>query len=269
MMASALRLSGKVAVVTGGANGIGEASVRRLVADGARVVIVDLDIDSAEALSKELGQQTRSIQVDVGDFVQVEQVVTYTIETFERIDILFNNAGLGVSGTTPEISPDDWQRVMDISLNSVFYSCRVAIPHMAAGGGGCVINTSSISGVRGDYALAAYNAAKAGLINYTRALALDHAQDSIRVNAICPGYIETQMSVPFSQHPAIRDAFQYAIPMGRAGNPEEISGVVSFLASDDASYITGQAIAVDGGLSAGSGIPNIPRIAREARSSAN
>lgn len=259
------RFANKIVIATGGAAGIGRASVERFVAEGAQVLIADFNRDQAEMLCRELGEATSCYALDVTDADAVERMVSHTIQTFGRVDVLFNNVGLGSSGRTPDLSIQDWHRVIDVNLSAVFYTCKFTLPEMIRAGGGSIINTASISGLGGDYSFTAYNAAKAGVINYTRAMALDHGKDGIRVNAVCPGFVETGMSSAFTTHEDIREAFVRATPLGRPGEPDDIAGVVAFLASDDARYITGQTIVVDGGLSAGSGIPNTPRIAREAR----
>ena len=174
--------------------------------------------------------------------------------------MLFNNAGIGAYGRTPDLDPEVWKRTIEVDLHSVFYGCRAAIPHLRRAGGGAIVNTASISGVRGDYGLAAYNAAKGAVLNYTRTLAIDHARDGIRVNAVCPGPIDTPLAGPLLANEAIAREYRERIPMGRVGSAEEVAAVVAFLASNDAAYVTGAAIVVDGGLTAATGQPNFTRI---------
>ena len=178
-----------------------------------------------------------------------EAVVAATIEHFGRLDCLFNNAGKAAMSTTPHTDPADWRMVIDITLNSVFYLSRAAIPRMKAAGGGAIVNTASVSGMSGDYMMASYNAAKGGVLNYTRAMALDHADDNIRVNAVCPGLIwDTAMTQHLSSLPGGWDPWKARIPMRRGGQALEVARTMLFLASDEASYITGQPYLVDGGL---------------------
>jgi meso-butanediol dehydrogenase/(S,S)-butanediol dehydrogenase/diacetyl reductase len=174
--------------------------------------------------------------------------------------VVFNNAGIGAYGRTPDLDPELWKRVIEVDLHSVFYGCRAAIPHLRRAGGGAIVNTASISGMGGDYGLAAYNAAKGGVLNYTRTLALDHARDGIRVNAVCPGPIDTPLAGPLLANPTIAREYRERIPMGRVGKAEEVASVVAFLVSDDAAYVTGAAIVVDGGLTAATGQPNFTRV---------
>jgi len=146
--------------------------------------------------------------------------------------------------------------VINVNLNSVFYGCRAAIPHMRAAGGGAIVNTASISGLFGDYGLTAYSAAKGAVVNYTRSLALDHARDNIRVNAVCPGPVETGLTTGVMNLPGVMDGFRSAIPLGRVGRPDEIAAAVAYLASQDASYVTGVNLVIDGGLTIATGQPS-------------
>ena len=253
------RFDGKVVLITGGASGIGAATARRFVAEGARVMLGDMNEDGGRAMAKELGRQAAFHHVDVRQREQVEALVDAAVQQFGRLDVLFNNAGIGGYGKTPDIDPEIWRAILEIDLFAVFYGCRAAIPHLRAAGGGCIVNTASVSGLAGDYGLAAYNAAKGGVVNYTRALAIDHAGENIRVNAVCPGVIATPLSGPLLSSAKIRAAYEEAVPMGRVGRPEEIASVVAFLASDDASYLTGAIIPVDGGITATTGQPNFVR----------
>ncbi len=255
-----MRFQDRVAVITGGASGIGAATVRLLAAEGAKVVVVDLNESQGHALVGVLeADRSLFLRCDVAEREQVEAVIRTAHERFGRLDILFNNAGIGCFGETPDLDPEVWARVIAIDLNSVFYACRAAIPLMRADGGGAIVNTASISGLAGDYGFTAYNAAKGAVINYTRALALDHAKDNIRVNALCPGLIDTPLTAAAKQMSGVLDVWLDGIPMKRAGTPEEMAKVVAFLASDDASYVTGTIMVADGGKTAGTGQPDLSK----------
>ena len=253
------RFDGKVVLITGGASGIGAATARRFAAEGAQVMLGDMNEAGGLAMAKELGARAAFQHVDVRQREQVEALVDAAVTRFGHLDVVFNNAGIGGYGKTPDIDPEIWRAILEVDLFGVFYGCRAAIPHLRAAGGGAIINTASVSGMGGDYGLAAYNAAKGGVVNFTRALALDHGRDNIRVNAVCPGPIATPLSGPLLSSPKIVAEYERVIPLGRVGQPEEIASVVAFLASDDASYITGAIIPVDGGVTAGTGQPNFSR----------
>jgi meso-butanediol dehydrogenase/(S,S)-butanediol dehydrogenase/diacetyl reductase len=256
-----MRFSGKVAIITGGASGIGAATVRRFHGEGASVLIADVNDALGEAFVQELGAGRALYRhVDVSSWDDVAGMVDGAVEAFGRLDILFNNAGVGSFAATPDVSLEEWRRVIDIDLSGVFYGCRAAIPVMKAHGGGAIINTASASGLAGDYSFAAYNAAKGGVVNYTRAAGIDHARDGIRINAVCPGPVDTPIIAGIDAWQGVRDAWNERVPMGRFARADEIASVVAFLASDDASYMTGAIISVDGGLTAHTGQPNLPRM---------
>jgi meso-butanediol dehydrogenase/(S,S)-butanediol dehydrogenase/diacetyl reductase len=261
------RFAGKVALVTGGASGIGAATARRLRAEGARVMVADLNVEAGAALAKELAESGAEGAlfhgVDVADQASVEALVEETVRRFGRLDVLVNNAGIGSFGLTPDLDPEAWHRVIAVDLHSVFYGCRAAIPHLRRDGGGAIVNTASISGLGGDYGFAAYNAAKGAVANYTRTLAVDHAREGIRTNAVCPGPIDTPLAAALTASPVAMAAYARCIPMGRIGRAEEVAAAIAFLASDDASYVNGVCLEVDGGLLAHTGQPNFVALFRE------
>jgi meso-butanediol dehydrogenase/(S,S)-butanediol dehydrogenase/diacetyl reductase len=251
-----VRLDGKVAIITGGANGIGAAVVRSFVDAGARVVIADFNEAAGSAMVAELGEGVRFSHGDVLDRDYLIGTVDLALACFGHLDIVVNNAGLATSGGLEETSVEQWDRVLGVNLTAAFVLTKAAIPHLKLRPGASVINTCSISGLAGDYGLFTYNATKAGLLNMTRSLALDYAQSGVRVNAVCPGLIETNMTAALRETPGVINAWMDRIPMRRVGLPEEVAGAYLFLASDLASYITGTMIVADGGLLAQSGSPS-------------
>lgn len=250
-------MQNRIALITGAASGIGAATTRRLVAEGVQVLAVDINPDSLAALAAELGDAVRPHRADMALREEVESAVAAAIRHFGGLDILINNAGIGSFGRAGELDPEQWRHVMAVDLDAVFLASRIALPHLVERRG-CIVNTASISGMGADYAFTAYNTAKAAVINLTRAMAIDYARDGVRVNAVSPGYIDTPLVGGMPE--SITNAFVSRIPMARAGRPEEIAAVIRFLASDEASYLTGQNIVVDGGITAHTGQPDIPQI---------
>ncbi len=255
------RFEGRVAIITGGSTGIGAATARQLVGEGACVVIAARRAEPGIALMKELGEdKALFFQCDVSVQAEVEALVAWTVDRFGGLDILINNAGATCfGGYTPDLDPALWHQMMGVNLHSVFYACKAGIPHMKQRGGGAIVNNASISGLYADYGFTAYNAAKGAVINYTKSLAIDHAQDNIRANAVCPGLVDTPMADALDEL-KVRDAWVENIPMKRGGKPEEIANILAFLASDEASFMTGSIVVADGGLSAATGQPNLPKL---------
>jgi NAD(P)-dependent dehydrogenase (short-subunit alcohol dehydrogenase family) len=250
----AVRLENKVAIVTGGASGIGRATVEAFVREGAIVTIADKNGAAARALAQAMGNRTRAFEVDVARSAEVKAMIDDTVAARGRLDILFNNAGYGITGSVTEVSEDDWDALLAVNVNGVFHGCRHAIPVMAAGGGGAIVNTASVVADRGIKDRAAYVTSKGAVAAMTRAMALDHVHQNIRVNAVAPGTIESPyFQRLFAEHPdapAMKRALEARQPMDRLGQPLEIANAVVFLASAEASFCTGMTMYVDGGWTA-------------------
>jgi len=250
------RFRDRVVVVTGGASGIGEATARALAREGARVVIVDVDDRRGGPVAEEIG--ARFAAVDVTDETRFAGVLRDAARDFGRLDLLVSNAFSAAAGPIESMSLDGWTRTLDVTLTAVFTGLRAAAPIMRAQGRGAIVHVASISGLRADRGLAAYNAAKAGVVNLTRTAALELAPAGVRVNAVCPGLIDTPaVRRVFERLPEREEVSRRAIPMARLGLPDDVARAILFLASDDAAYITGATLVVDGGLTAGTGIPDL------------
>jgi NAD(P)-dependent dehydrogenase (short-subunit alcohol dehydrogenase family) len=248
----AQRLDGRVAVVTGGGSGIGLASVRRLAAEGATVVVADLDEETGRAAAEEAGG--RFVRTDVTSAEDVEALFASTVGAHGRVDVAFNNAGISPPDDDSILSTDldAWQRVQQVNLTSVYLCCKAAIPHMRRQGGGSVINTASFVAVMGAAtSQISYTASKGGVLAMSRELGVQFAREGIRVNALCPGPVNTPLLQElFAKDPERAQRRLVHVPMGRFAEPEEIAAAVAFLASDDSSFITASSFLVDGGISA-------------------
>lgn len=257
------KLDGKIALITGGASGIGQASARLFAQEGAKVTVVDRDAAGAKATADEItgaGGKAIALEADVSKSPDVQRMISATIESFGWLDILYNNAGIMSPGLLHLVSEEDWDRTIGINLKSVFLGCKFALPELMKHGG-VILCTASVAGLEGRTAHAGYCASKAGVINMIKNVAMDYAKYNIRANCICPGGVATNISKE-----ALRDMSPAAVerlsrwtaesvPMARVAEAAEIARAALFLCSDDSSYVTGAAMVVDGGSIAGHFIP--------------
>ncbi len=245
------RFEGKVTLITGGASGIGAATARRIAAEGGTVVICDRDGGAAEKVAAELGGTARGYQLDVTDLGRTQEVVA----SLDAVHVLVSAAGVDVCDTVPNTTPDEWQTILDVDLTGVYNSCRAVLPRFVERGGGAIVTISSAIGTVGERNRSAYCAAKAGVENLTRAMALDHGRAGVRANCVAPGLIDTPLirngKVGGEDDPGAMQAMvDRHHALGRIGQPGEVAAAIAFLASEDASFITGAILPVDAGWTA-------------------
>ncbi|MCK4298751.1 MAG: glucose 1-dehydrogenase [Planctomycetes bacterium] len=253
-MVLAHRFEGRTCLITGGGSGIGRATAVRFAWEGATVAVSDIDSEGGRETCQQIEEQggcARFVLADVTDAADARKMVQETVSAYGRLDVLFTSAGVGASGSVADISEEDWDQVVNLDLKGVYLSSKFAIPEMRKVGGGAIVHVSSIGGLRGNWG-ASFCAAKGGVINLTRSMALAHAAKNIRVNCVCPGYIATPIIQGILDDPEALKRVSARHPMGRIGTAEEVAAAVAFLASDEASFITGAILPVDGGyLAAG------------------
>jgi len=248
------RLQGRRAIVTGAGSGIGRAVALRLAAEGATVMVADLDLEAAETVAEELGPPALAHEVDVSSEDSVAAMIDRAKDEWNGLDVLVNNAGVGIAATTPDTDESDWRRVIDVCLTGTFFGMKHAIPLMRESGGGAIVNMSSVAALIGVADRAAYCAAKGGILALTRAAAIDHVREGIRINCIAPGTVDTpwvaRITSGYDDPGAARKAMEERQPHGRLVSPEEIAAMAAYLVSDEAASVIGGVMVVDGGMTA-------------------
>ena len=245
-----MRLADKVAIISGGGSGIGRAIAAAFAREGARVAICGRDRKKLDAVAEQIGRACLSVVSDVSIAKQVELAVRLAVQHFGRITTVVNNAGVLLAGTAESLSDDDWEHTFNVNVRGPWLMARAALPYLRQAGGGSIINVGSVLSLVGARNRVAYAASKAAVLGLTRAMALDHAAEHIRVNCICPGMVETDMIAPFNADETARKQRLAMHPIGRFGQPDDIAGLAVFLASDESAWTTGTAFPVDGGYTA-------------------
>ncbi|GGY98182.1 SDR family NAD(P)-dependent oxidoreductase [Novosphingobium colocasiae] len=250
--------NGKVALITGGASGMGASVARIVVREGGKVGLCDLNEELGARMVDELGKDNAVFhKTDVSSLEEMTAFVDGSVDHFGQVDAMFNNAGIGGMGSVIDLDEAGFERVIRVDLFSVFFGCKAVLKHMIPAGKGAILNNASISGMFGEYGMSSYAAAKGGVINLSRSIALDVARRGIRVNTLCPGTVDTPLFSGLKKAPSVFDTFVSNVPMGRIGAPDEIGEVAAFLLSDKASYLTGAVIPVDGGITCKTGFPDL------------
>ena len=250
-----MRFANKVVVVTGAGSGIGAATARRFSEEGATVVLIGHHRGNIEKVAKALSAERTVTRVaDVSKPRQVEAAIAATVKRFGSLHVLVNNAGIFKGSTVTKTKTEEWEDVIATNAGGVFYGSRAALPHLVQTRG-CIVNTASVSGLAADWGAAAYNASKGAVVNLTKSMALDYGEKGVRVNAVAPSFTLTNMTTDMASNRKLMQKFRERMPLGRAAMPADIAAVIAFLASDDARFVNGAILPVDGGVMASNGQP--------------
>ena len=248
------RLDGKVAVITGAGSGIGAATARLFAREGARVALVDIRGEAVEQMAEEVrseGGEAYAMQADVSKSTEVSTFIEKTVSLFGGLHILHANAGVLIPGSVHDLSEENWNKTLAVNLSGVFFCCKYAVPYLKGSQGGSIVITASTAGLVAEKNIAAYCASKGGLIMLAKQMAVDYAREGIRVNCLCPGWIDTPFNDPVIESPeALSASIDSWVPLGRQGSPEEVAQAVLYLASEESTLVTGHALVIDGGLTA-------------------